>query len=248
MYKRFKPLFGKSQEEEDGEKFVKEAERLKLQEEISRLKAQKENLEAQVKSLNFKLTEAQEERKKLLQEIENLKAELSLRDRQIEDLKSQVENLKSEKTALENIRTQIVDSLNNCKEEIFAQLKKSFLIIGKEAVKEFLLSDEIPKEDLVEKLLEEIFRSEFELKGYLKVVVNPKDRKIVEEFFGKADLYGEIDLDIREDETLMRGEIKLETPKFLIERNHREIADTVVKEVIAREFKGSQDLREGSQG
>ncbi len=111
----------------------------------------------------------------------------------------------------------------------------------REVIKEFLLSDVVPKEDLVTKILEEVFERSFDLKGSVKVVLSPSDIDRAFDFIAglKEQLGGKVDIEVIKDKSLKAGEIRIETPKFVIERKHEEIMEEIFREVLGHALEGS---------
>ncbi|MDQ7082633.1 MAG: hypothetical protein Q9N34_06540 [Aquificota bacterium] len=64
----------------------------------------------------------------------------------------------------------------------------------------------------------------------------------------KAKIGDRVEIEVSSDPGLAEGEVRIETPKFIIERRHGEILEEVFREVIKHVLERGEDLREGGQG
>ena len=98
----------------------------------------------------------------------------------------------------------------------------------------------IPKEEVVAKVLRDVFENLVDLRGTVKVSMNPIDLEKIYEFIAnlRKQFGDRLDLNVVTDEGLKEGEIRVETPKFIIERKNEEVLEEVLKEVMGRVLKG----------
>ncbi len=236
----FRPLF--IFENKENTKKIKKASldsRKILQEElnkfkslVSRLEEEKKQAQDRIAILEEELRRLREENERLLKEIEELKREILKRDRKIEEL---LELIKTKET-FESFMSQLINTIENSGKGIKEELKNDFLHITQEIIKEFLLSDFVPKENVVKKILEEVFEKSVDIKGSVKVFLNPHDFSRLKDYIEslKEKLKDKIEIEFVQDSGLKEGEIKIDTPKYIIERKHEEVFEEVFKEVIER--------------
>ncbi|EDP76585.1 FliH/SctL family protein [Hydrogenivirga sp. 128-5-R1-1] len=227
MSKNFRPLFG-LEAPEGSEEFRNE---------VHKLLEEKNNLEEELRRLEDKLKSLEEENRTLLKELKSLREELAQKSSRVEELVSELVDARLKKSIAERLTSRIQESLDKAKED----LKEDFLKLSKEIVKEFLMTDVIPKEDIVTRILGEVFESSLDLKGSVKVFLNPADMERVFDFIAgiREKLSEKVDIEVLGDESLQPGELRIETPKFVIERKHGEIIEEVMREVLGRVFEGS---------
>jgi len=227
MSENFRPLFGL--ETPQGSESFKD--------EIHKLLEEKRSLEEELRRLEEKLRSMEEENHTLLEEVKSLREELVEKSSRIEELVSELVDARLKKSIAERLTLRIQEELKKTREE----LKEDFLRLSREIIKEFLMTDVIPKEDIVTKILGEVFESSLDLKGSVKVFLNPVDMEKVFDFIAniREKLSDKVDIEVLGDEKLQPGELRIETPKFVIERKHSEIIEEVMKEVLRRVPKGS---------
>lgn len=218
MSKEFKPLLDSTDPVDPGTSFREELQR--LIEERDRFKA--------------RLSELERERERLLEEVRRLKEELGERE---ERLKGALEEIRAHKLQRELLQ-EVVGSLEERLERFKEELKGDFLELSKRMIREFLLSEAVPKEELVIRILGEVFDEVVDLKGSVKVFLNPSDIERALEFIGgiRERLRDKVDIDILGSEDLRRGELRVETAKFVIERKHEEIIEEVFRGVLKDAF------------
>ncbi len=226
MSEKFRPLFG-----------VETVGTRGFKDDFQRLLEEKNSLERELKVLEERLKEIEGENRQLLEEVRKLREELNQKNSRIEELVSELVDARLKKALAERLTANIEKALKNAKEE----LRGDFIELSKEVIKEFLMTDVIPKEEIVTRILEEVFEGSFDFKGNVKVFLNPSDMDRVFEFIaGIREKLGEkIDIEVLADERLQPGELRIETPKFIIERKHAEIIEEVIGEVLKRVFEGS---------
>ncbi len=205
--------------------------------ETQKLLEEKRLLEERLDLLERELRAERERRASLSSEVESLKKELEEKEAKIQSLLSELLDAKLKKVLAQKLLSEVEEGLKKAKEE----LKGEFINFSKEVIKEFLLTDAVPKEELITRLLEEVFERSFELKGEVKLFLNPKDMERAFEFVAsvKEKLKDKIEIEVIRDESLEVGEVRVETPKFVIERKHPEIVEEIVQEVLKNEDEGS---------
>ncbi len=186
--------------------------------------------------LKKKIEELEGERERLLGELSYLKEELLKKE---EEIKRVIEEKNSQKITGELVQKLSVSfeiGLKDARE----QIKKDWIDLAKKVIKEFLLTDLVPKEELVTKILEQVFEKTFDLKGSVRVHLNPSDVDRVYDFIAelKEKLSEKVEVEIETDETLREGEIRIETPKFVIERKHEEIIEEIFREAVKDVLEG----------
>ncbi|RLJ71523.1 flagellar biosynthesis/type III secretory pathway protein FliH [Hydrogenivirga caldilitoris] len=227
MSKNFRPLFSVESTKSSRE----------FRDETHKLLEEKKLLEERVKELEERLRSLEAENGALTQELSHLKEELAEKNSRLEKLLSELTSAKLEKKITEELINKVKESVDSMKEN----LKSDFVRLSKEVIKEFLLTDVIPKEELVTKILNEVFEGSLELRGSVKVYLNPADMDKVFEFIAgvKEKLGGKVDIEVLPDQGLAPGELRMETPKFVIERKHEEITEETIGEVVKRVLEGS---------
>ncbi|MDQ7038369.1 MAG: FliH/SctL family protein [Aquificota bacterium] len=233
MYKRFRPIFG-TKDETTFQDRTRE-----ILEERNRLEERIRELEREVETLTNRNKALEEDLRRLEEEIR----------RKEEDLKVLREKLSSAKTSselAESIARSIEDVLDRVKED----LKEEFLSLSRLVIKEFLMTDLIPKEGVVTRILEEVFGRITDIRGRVTVHLSPKDVDRVLDLTAdlKAKIGDRVEIEVSSDPGLAEGEVRIETPKFIIERRHGEILEEVFREVIKHVLERGEDLREGGQG
>ncbi|WP_457601504.1 FliH/SctL family protein [Hydrogenivirga sp.] len=227
MSENFRPLFGVESPDKPDE----------FKDEVHKLLEEKKLLEEEVRSLESRLKTIEEENRQLLEELKKIREELSQKNSRIEELVSELVDARLKKVLAEKLTANVERALRNAKEE----LRNEFIGFSKEVIKEFLMTDAVPKEEIITRVLGDVFEGLFELKGSVKVFLNPADMDKVFEFIAsiKEKLGDRVDIEVLGDESLQPGELRIETPKFVIERKHDEIIGEVIEEVLKRVFEGS---------
>ncbi len=223
MSKEFRPIFGSTETE---------TQEVKFKDEVQKLREEKERAEARASELEERLSLLEKENRELLEEIRKLKEELAKREERLERALEELKAHELQKDVVGEISKRLEEKLDKVKEE----LKGEFLELSKEMIKEFLLTDAVPKEELVTKILSDVFDRMVDLKGSVKVVLNPSDMDRVFEFIAgiREKLEGKVDIEVVGSEQLKPGELKIETTKLVIERKHEEILEEVFREAIRR--------------
>ena len=223
MSKEFRPIFGSTETKTPETNF---------KDEVQKLREEKERAEARASELEERLNLLEKENRELLEEIKNLREELARREERLERALEELRAQELQRDIVEEISKRLEEKLEKVKED----LKGEFLELSKEMIKEFLLTDAVPKEELVTKILSDVFDKVVDLKGSVKVVLNPSDMDRVFEFIAgiRERLEGKVDIEVVGSEQLKPGELKIETTKFVIERKHEEILEEVFREAIRR--------------
>ncbi len=248
MYDEFRPLFvvekENAQEEdrnpqEDGAEVIDEKERelLELRDKVRSLSEEKDKLSETLKALG-------EERDKLKAQVESLQKEREELLKRIEELSSKVSQLESSlegekllKKLTDLLKEEITKGINNSLDT----LRREFVELTKEALRELLLNEELPIDELAEEIVKSAFEELTQLRGSVKVYVSPEDYDRIGAFILelKAGLGETLDISHFEDKGLKRGEIRIDTPRLVVERRHEEYLEEVMGRVIRNVFKGS---------
>ncbi len=228
MSKEFRPIFGV----EDTP--VSSSE---LKDDLQKLQEEKRRAEERLKVVEDRLRTLEQENRKLLEEIKKLHQDITEKDKKMEAMIAEIKN----KELAEKLIRELAESIDRGLSEAKEKLRDEFIQISREVIKEFLMSDVVPKEEIVTKILDAVFNRIIDLKGSIKIHLNPSDVDRAFEFIGniKEKLGNKIDIDISPDPELKVGEIKIETSKFVIERKHEEILEEIFREVLKRVFEGS---------
>ncbi len=226
MSKDFRPIFSTSLErltsfQDSAEK--DEKEKRKLQEELSLARQEVTKLREENRILREKLKELEEI-------IKQKEKELTDKSRQLESRETVFKMIAELEKKLKSQLTEVKDKLRN-----------DMVQIALAVLKEFLMTDVLPKEEVITRILEEIFSGSIDLKGSVKIFLNPTDIDRAYEFVGTVDekLSDRVEVEITSDPNLSRGEIRVETPKFIIERKEGEILEEIFREVVKRVLKRS---------
>jgi len=196
--------------------------RTQPQESLEELKAYIRDLEERLKALS--------------QERDRLERDLKEKEREIYQLKEKTALLGKKEALLTEIYAKIQEGIENTRESI----TKDFVEIGKKVIKEFVMTDLLPKEEVVVKILKQVFEKSLDLRGTVKILLNPSDVERVYDLIGelRERLSDKVDIEIESDEGLREGEVRIETPKFLIERKHEEILEEIFREVVKDVLEG----------
>ncbi len=222
MSKEFRPIFGSAEPQSPPTAGFKD--------ELQRLREEKEEAQARISELEEKLSLLEKENRDLLEEVKKLREELLERESRLEKTLEDLRSYEIKKV----LAQEIVENLTRQLDKVREELKGEFLELSKEMIKEFLLTDVVPKEELVTKILSDVFDRVVDLKGSVKVVLNPTDMDKVFEFIAgiKERLGDRVDIEVVGNDKLRPGELKIETTKFVIERKHEEILEEVFREAL----------------
>ncbi len=192
--------------------------------------------EESVEELKALLKSLQEEVTALRTERDALKRTLQEKEKEISQLKEKMDLLGKKDTLVSEIYTKLLAGLEETRESV----KKDFLEIGKRVIKEFLMTDLVPKDEIVTRILNQVFEKSLDLKGTVKIFLSPSDVERVYDLIGelRERLSEKVDIEIESDESLMEGEVRIETPKFMIERKHDEIIEEIFREVVKDVLEG----------
>ena len=196
----------------------------------------RESKEESIEEIKAVLGSLQEEVTALRAERDTLKRSLDEKEKEISQLKEKLALLGKKDTLISEIYTKMLEGL----EETRQSVKKDFLEIGKRVIKEFLMTDLVPKDEIVTRILNQVFEKSLDLKGTVKVFLSPSDVERVYNLIGelRERLSEKVDIEIEADESLQEGEVRIETPKFMIERKHDEIIEEIFREVVKDVLEG----------
>jgi flagellar biosynthesis/type III secretory pathway protein FliH len=224
MSKKFRPIFEISK----GESFLLNGREEK--------KTHQQDPEKELRRLQEKVTSLEREKENLIREVATLKELLSAKEKEVEKLRE----LRKEEKVSEEILREISMVLGKGFEGVVKDIKKEYLEIARKVIKDFLLTDILPKEEIVIKVLSQVFEKTLDLKGSVSIHLNPSDVDRVYDFVGelREKLSEKLDIEIEPDPTLKEGEVRVETPKFIIERKHDEILEEIFREAIKNVLEG----------
>ena len=221
MSKEFRPIFGSAEPGGLSTGF---------KDEVQKLREEKERAKTRISELEEKLSLLERENQELLEEVRKLREELKEREGRLEKALEELRAYELKKDVAQEVVKGVEERLGKVKED----LRGEILELSKEMIKEFLLTDAVPKEELVTRILNDVFDRVVDLKGSVKVVLNPSDMDKVFEFIAgiRERLGDKVDIEVVGNDELRPGELKIETPKFVIERKHDEILEEVFREAL----------------
>ncbi len=227
MSKEFRPIFAVSGPVKQIPSFKDDLQ--KLAEERRRLEKELSRAHSELESLRMEKTQ-------LERELEKLRQTLSLREEELRKVSETLKSVESSRKLAEELAEKITSQLRGVRES----LKNDFVHIAMEVLREFLMTDVVPKEEVITKILEEVFTKAVDLRGSVKVHLNPQDVDRAYEFIGSLSdrLSGRVEVEIVADSSLSEGEVRVETPRFIIERKHDEILEEIFREVLKRVLEG----------
>ncbi|ADC88873.1 hypothetical protein Thal_0238 [Thermocrinis albus DSM 14484] len=185
--------------------------------------------------LEEELIKCKEEVQRLTKLSQELKKDKELAHLQVEELREEVNFLKEQlrkvgdlNVLVERLGSRLREELSLCRRHLTEEL----LSLVEVVVKELLITDVLPREEALLKALSSIFESYVKLKGRLVIHLNPADVPVTEPYLRRMvqQLDG-IELQIREDLQLMRGEFVMETPQFWIERRYEDLLQDLLGEL-----------------
>ena len=235
MSKRFRPIFGIGSKTEET-----------FKDDTKRILEEKRSLEEKLKRLQADLEALKEENASLKEDLAKARQDLESKEAEVQKLKDEL----SKRETVEKIVQELSRSLDEILKKAKEVLREDFVRLTKEVIREFLMTDVIPKEMVVTTILEEVFGRVADLRGRITVYLSPKDVDRAFDTLGEIrDKLGDrVEIEVSSDPTLLEGEVKIETPKFVIERKHEEILEEIFREVIRRALERDKDIREGGQG
>ncbi len=180
-----------------------------------RWQVERERLEEEVKSLKSQLESLEREKARLLEEKEGALMAL--------------EGKKAVEMLLETISERLLEKLKESEKSMQEEVIKLVFRL----LKMLLLTDLIPKEDLVLRILSKVLESGVELKGQVVLYLNPKDsHKISSHIESLKERLGDrVQLSLTVKEDLREGEVLIETPKFWIERRYEDIIADLIEDL-----------------
>ncbi|GEM_PF-2017118 len=204
---------------------------------IQKLTEERNRLERELSGLLKRLQELEGENTGLREEIKNLRERLQEKEEELERVSKNLADRENVRRMAEELADKVTQQLRGLKDS----LRNDFVHIAREVIREFLMTDVLPKEEVVTKVLEEVFTRVTDLKGSVKVYLNPQNVDGAYEFTGAFNdkISGRIEIEILTDSSLREGEVVIETPKFVIERKHDEILEEIFREVLKRVLEGS---------
>lgn len=181
---------------------------LSWQAEMEKLKEELGNLRARLESLEREKKKAIEERDHVLRELE-------------------------EKRAVESILGRLSEKLPDVLKNIKGSIKQEVIELVSRLLRDILLTELIPKEELLIRVLSKALDSGIELKGQITIHLNPKDFHRISFLLEslRERMGDEVQLSITAKEELKEGEFIIETPKLWIERLYDDILHDLLESV-----------------
>lgn len=179
---------------------------LRWQADMEKLKDELRALKFQLESLEKEKAKAVEERDRLLRELEDRRA--------VEEL-------------LERLHEKLAEALKTVR----VSMEESTIELVKDLLKKILLSQVLPKEDLILRLLSKVLETGIELRGQINLYLNPYDSQRLSPYMErlKEKMGSAVVLNILVREDLKEGEFLLETPKLWIERCYENIIQDLLE-------------------
>ncbi|WPM33028.1 FliH/SctL family protein [Hydrogenobacter sp. T-2] len=181
-------------------------------------------------------SKCQEEREKLEEEIKSLRSQLESLDRERAKLLEERETLLrdlDEKRAVEKLIETLSERLMETFKEVKTDIREEVIELTLGLVKRLILTDLMPKEDLVLRVLSKVLESGVELKGQVVIYLSPKDFQRISPYLEdlKQRLGDGVQLSLTVKEELKEGELLIETPKLWLERRYEDIIADLLEDL-----------------
>ncbi|MEJ5338522.1 MAG: FliH/SctL family protein [Aquificaceae bacterium] len=198
------------QVKEDAGKLQPPCEELEL-----RWQAEREKLKEEIGTLKFQLENLERERAKVLEE----------RDMALKEL----EEKRAVEKILENLSERLIEAFKN----IRVNMKEEVIELVSKLLRELLVTDLIPKEDVILRALSKVLESGVELKGQVVLYLNPKDfHRISHHLESLKERLGDgVQISPVVKGELKEGEFLIETPKLWIERRYDEVLQDLLEDM-----------------
>ncbi len=232
MSKKFRPLFpidsSEAKEREESNSF---------NETLNNILREKAQVEKELEAVKKQLTLLRKEKEELLARINQMESDLRGREEEIDKLRKALQNAKVEERLTHELCSKLTLDVHSLRTELL----EDTLDISKKVLKDFLMTDILPREELITKVLEDIFEESIRLKGNVKIFVNPVHIDTVFNLIGelKAKADSELEIEVVGDESLRVGEVRVESPRFVIERLNDEAIEEIFREVLKSALEGS---------
>ncbi|MCS7197030.1 MAG: FliH/SctL family protein [Aquificaceae bacterium] len=217
MYKgTFKPLYPQHMEEPPEEERLQESKEEPDCKEVElHYRAKLEALAQEAEALRLRVKELQVEKEELLKERERLLNNLSERE--------------GEEKMIEAIGKSLKELFKNAE----TKLREEVLESAVELLKKLLLTDLLPKEEVLVRALSKVFERGIELRGQVNLYLSPRDFQRLGAYVEslKNKLGDNLNLKVLTKEELMEGEFVMETPKLWIERRYEHILQDLREEM-----------------
>ncbi len=241
MSKEFKPIH-----DQHGNNISENSPGRSLAQQLIECKESYERLlEKYNKEVSFYREESEKykkEKERYLNELEETKARLESVVKERNRLKEEIENMRYKEKVINEVCESVKGTIASKKFEISREMVEVAIIV----LKKLLLSEYIPHEEIINRVLSEIFDRSIELQGSLNIFVSKEDIVRLE---GSINLLKskmpELNINMLVDETLKAGEVRVETSKYWIERKYDDIIEDIFEEVLNGE-RDTSDIREGS--
>lgn len=241
MSKEFKPIH-----DQHGNNISENSPGRSLAQQLIECKESYERLlEKYNKEVSFYREESEKykkEKERYLNELEETKARLESVVKERNRLKEEIENMRYKEKVINEVCESVKGTIASKKFEISREMVEVAIIV----LKKLLLSEYIPHEEIINRVLSEIFDRSIELQGSLNIFVSKEDIVRLE---GSINLLKskmpELNINMLVDETLKAGEVRVETSKYWIERKYDDIIEDIFEEVLNDE-RDTSDIREGS--
>ncbi len=241
MYSDFKPLFLEEKEKDEPTQNTVDKEEKNttelLEEEIKKLRREKEEYLEKIKALEQEKSRLEETLKRLQEEKSELVKRIDVLNGEVESLKRSIEGEKLIKELAQSLKEHIEKNLSACTDDV----KKDLIEVVKELLQEMLLNESLPLEGLAEAIIQSAFERLVHVNGSVKVYVSPEDYDSVNGFILelKAGAVPGVDILCYEDKSLKRGEVRIDTPRLVVERRHEEYLEEALNRIVEDVFKRS---------
>lgn len=184
------------------------------------IEAMKESIASMERELQECL-KAKEEIAFLNSKLEEEKNSLLAANKELESL---VHDLDVSKKTFEKMLQEFSNHFSKMEEHIKKDLKELAIDIAKR----LYLTDKLPKEEVVVKVLEKVLNNEKIIGGTVRIFLNPKDYPLVEQLIAKfVDKLSNVKIELIKKDDINRGDFLMETPNFWIERK----VDSILKDI-----------------
>ncbi len=229
MYRDFKPIQPINEPDDYAQSIEKDEKLLLsvLQSEKDTLLKRLQSLESDLVKLKSSIANLTEEKNALLKEVDTLKAEN-------EKLAKELRDALNERDKLFSLIKELENKFFNAVKEIKLNALLEMLDFIKKVLGEIVDSSYFPHEETIIRAISKVFETNLDIKGSIKIKVNPNDFGLFNRFFANLSeaLKKEISTEIIQDSTLSPGEFVIETPKFWIERKKDEVIEDAIRKAL----------------
>ncbi|MDW8095877.1 MAG: FliH/SctL family protein [Aquificaceae bacterium] len=197
--------------------------------------------EKETAELRLKVSDLEKEREKLMREKEEL-----LRER--EKLTGQIKQKDTEREIIKDVCERVGESLKEMLLGAQSAVREEILVKAVELAKKLLLSNYLPKEDVLFRALRKVLESDIELKGQVNLFLSPADLERIEPHIRllREKLGDAVQLSVFVKEGLNDGEFIIETQKLWIERRYEELLHDLAE--MMEDDRSVQSISQDLQG